>query len=189
MTSNDDITKALTKAVEYYRDKVNQKLAQGNYPSGQDPYRSSYKPIEKTAEIKPPVTTGDGVSQTITYGGKDAPYTAAFEFGSGIHDPTSPGTYPITSKGTLLAVGKGPLLRSRRGWKPVNKPAVYASKKFVTMGEDVQGEEVFLFQNVDHPGIKPRPFAVPTLKEEQKKIAEIVGQEVVASIIRELKKI
>ena len=187
--NDNDLTKALDKAIKYYKDKVNQRLSQGNYPSGQDPYRSNYKPIQDTANIRPPVISGDTVSQSITYGGKDAPYASAFEFGSGEHDPTSSGKYPIVSKGSPLAIGKGGLLRSRGGWKPVSKPAVYASKKFLGMGEDVAGEEVYLFERIDHPGIKPRPFAVPTLRDEEKKIVEIIGYEIIASIKRDIKKI
>ena len=127
--NDNDIIKALGKAVSYYNDKVKAFLSQGNYPSGQDAYRKEYKPIQDTANIGNARVDAGSISQTITYGSpKEAPYATAYEFGSGEH--IGQGTYPIKGKNGPLAIGKAGLLRGRSGWKPVNRAGVLSSKKF-----------------------------------------------------------
>jgi hypothetical protein len=183
--NDNDIAKALDKAVRYYGQKVDAVLSSGNYPSGKDPYRDEYKPIEKTKVVHDPITADGKVSQTITYGSeKEAPYAVAYEFGSGEQGPKGE-TYVIRSKGKLLAIGLGPLKSGRSAWKPSNKKAVFASKKFRGLFE-YENEDVYLFDFVDHPGVEPRPFAQPTLTKELNNMTKIVGQEIFASIVRTL---
>ena len=182
----NELAKALDKAVRYYDTKVKAYLNQGDYPTGQDAYRSSYKPIQDTADIQEPEKSDTQISQTITYGSaKEAPYAVAYEYGSGEHGPSGD-KYTIRAKDKPLAVGKAGLLRGRRGWIPVNKLGVFASKKFIDKIED---EDIYLFSYVEHPGIAARPYAQPVLDQEKDNISEIVGQEVFVSIVAELSKL
>ena len=176
--NNNDIADALDKAVKYYGQKVDAYLSGGGYPSGKDAYRSGYKPIEKTKVIGSQTVTADKVSQTISYGSeKEAPYAIAYEFGSGEHGKEGK-TYVIRPKNKkMLLVG------SKSGWFPKSIENVKKSRKFHGMGDE---EDRYLFSRVDHPGVAPKPFALPVLRQEINEIVKIVGQEVLASLKRTL---
>lgn len=179
---NSDVAKALDSAVRYYGMKVNEFLStnKAQFPSGQDAYRKNYKPIQDTMNIGPVQNTEIGFSQTITYGGSDAPYATAYEFGTP--------EYEITAKDVPMAVGKAGIMKTRGGWKPVNRTGALRSKKFRGLVEYNQ-EEVFLFSTVTHPAFKPRPFASVVLEQERENIVKKIGQEVLASVIRDLDKL
>jgi len=186
--NDNDLAKALEKAVRYYNVRVTAYLNQGDYPTGQDAYRSSYKPIQDTANIHDPVKSGNQVSQTITYGSnKEAPYAVAYEYGSGEHGLGGE-KYTIRAKGKPLAVGKANLIRGRRGWIPVNRVGVFASKKFISLAE-YGGDDIYLFSYVEHPGIAARPYAQPVLDAEQDNITQIIGNEVFASVVLDIKQL
>lgn len=179
---NSDIAKALDTAVKYYGMKVNEFLSskKTEYPSGQDAYRKNYKPIQDTMKISPVETKNDGYSQTISYGGRDAPYAAAYEFGTP--------EYEIPSKGIPMAVGKAGVLRTKGGWKPVDRRAVFASKKF-RGAFNMDEEEIYLFSTVTHPAFKGKPFVQVVLSQEQNNIAKIVGENIFKSLKVEIDKL
>lgn len=81
-----------------------------------------------------------------------APQAAAFEYGSGLHDPTRRQTYPIRpDQATMLAFE----------WNPKRVP--YGSKKFIGKIGDT-----FLFRYVDHPGVAARPYMRPAIEQVRK---------------------
>lgn len=177
---DSEISKALEEAIRYYGMKVNAFLQSGKYPSGQDTYRKNYKPIQQTMNISSVESMDTGYSQTIRYGGKNAPYATAYEFGTP--------EYTISAKSVPMAVGKATILRTGKGWKPVNRKGVLASKKFrgsFMMDE----EEVFLFSSVTHPAFSARPFASRVLTQEQNDIVKKVGQEIFARVVLDVEKL
>ena len=183
MNSNSvDIEKALDNTVRYYGQKVSEYLNsnKGKYPSGQDAYRKNYKTIQDSEKIGSVQTTAEGYSQTISYGGVDAPYATAYEFGTP--------EYVINAKSVPMAVGKATLMRGRGGWKPVNRAGALASKKSRGLAylynKKVPELEIFLFSSVDHPKFAPRPYAQTVLTQEQDTIVKKVGQEVFISITK-----
>lgn len=81
------------------------------------------------------------------------PQAAAFEFGSGIHRTRgTPGTYKIKPKNaTMLAFP----------WNPANPIGALFSPKVIDFLED---ENIWLFKEVDHPGVAPRAFITPAIQ-------------------------
>lgn len=214
LMNNNDVEKALSKAISYYGLKVQAFLQQGKYPTGQDPHRKEYKPIENTKEILPAVISQDEIRRRIQFGDEDtAPYAAAFEFGSGKQSIKSPGTYRIEPKEEItvikypgqrgkraflvkekaLAVGSGPKLRGRGGWFPTNEAGVAASPKSVKKSFrngvpqlSKPDKHVYEFYYVDHPGIKARPFAETVWLNEQEKIMQTFGLDLYSVIVADL---
>lgn len=205
MLTNDNILKSLNSAIDYFSERVSVYLVPGKYPSGKDPYRPEYKPIQETKVKGNPKVSGNEISQTVSYGSNYAPYAPAYEFGSGEHAITNPGKYIIKGKKDVrvvtfprmrgkrrsvrvekgLAVGAGPQQRGRGGWFPSSIINVKRSPKFLAMG----GKDVYLFSFVEHPGISARPFLEPVWLLEQQNITNMVGQELFGVITVELREL
>lgn len=80
------------------------------------------------------------VQGTVSFGGRNAPYAAATEFGTGERgesDTTKPRTVPVGRKIRIVPVRK---------------------KALAFIGSD--GTEVFR-KSVDHPGVPPQPYLYP----------------------------
>ena len=89
-----------------------------------------------------------------------APMARAYEYGSGVHGKYG-ATYPIRPK-------DAPMLAF--DW-PNHDPDFPAGKKYI--GYSNQGN--FLFNYVDHPGVRPKPFLKPAIEQNKPSIkAKIV---------------
>lgn len=124
--------KILKFIADGYKDHLYQYLESRNYPSGDA--KRGLKPIQDTIEVGQPTATDYGYRVEVSVGGPEAPYTLAFEYGSGIHRTRGvPDKYPIRGNPFLAFY-----------WEKI-------------------GEFVVL-PGVSHPGIKAVPFIEPSLK-------------------------
>ena len=158
------IHKGLVKAANHFATKVNAKLNTPGYPSGNDVSNRPYKSIQATLDISPVRESGEGQSISVTYGGEDAPYTLAYEFGSGEHaEFGNKGSYKIPTDATWVMFPVGSGARSAARW-----PNYQGTKKTGDM---------IAFPQVDHPGIKAKPFIRPTIQAEMGAITKMIGDE------------
>jgi len=158
MTSNNPQTGlhvGLIKGAEFFVSKMEQKI---------DSEKSlSSKIKEATSTGSPVVESNRGHIDITIDSSKDgpAPMAAAFEYGSGIHGEEGE-KYKITHK----EVGKA--LQIPRGrWEKFNPPP---------------DQDPLYFMGVMHPGVKAVPYIYPTIVDNKKEIAKIIGREFVASI-------
>lgn len=91
-----------------------------------------------------------------------APMAGAYEWGSGIHDPENPHLIPIAAKNASNLVF---------WWERESKWFVGPKLPY------------------GHPGVAPRPYIEPTIRDEMEAIKSIVGTEVKAAIITSLREI
>lgn len=90
-----------------------------------------------------------------------APEAAAFEFGSGLHSESQPGTYYITPKQqNALAFF----------WNPQQVP--WGSPKFLGFA----GDGRYLFSYVEHPGVAARPYLRPAIQSTRKDFKSVLGR-------------
>ena len=170
MIASNDLLAAMVKGATHFYNAVVAKLNSGNYPDG-DAERG-YSSIQDAMSISPAAIEGNKAHIDIIIDLKDAPYAAAFEFGSGIHSTKGPAeTYPIEPKDKKVLAFP---------WTPSSPAGVRASSKYA---DDFDGT-FWLMHKVDHPGIPPKPYLVPTLDKEADKIVEIVGKDLDATIYR-----
>ena len=161
----------LNKAIHYLEERIRDRLDGGRYPSGDDKYRPNYVPIQDSVIISEAESVSDGYQARLTYGGEDAPYALAYEFGSG--ERAGEGTYEI------FAVNVGALSFY---WEKIGAQTIVPKKGGFT--SHYASPNVFFVGKgkVDHPGIKAQPFVEPTIQEEKEKIGEIIGKDFVAQI-------
>lgn len=121
------------------------------------------KRIKDATSIGSPVVKGDGgyIDVTIDLSEDAAPMAAAFEYGSGIHGEEGK-TYKITHKtaGKALQIPRG-------RWEKFNPPP---------------DRDPLYFMKVDHPGVKAVPYIRPTIVDNKKEIAKIIGREFISTI-------
>lgn len=102
--------------------------------------------IKANIAIIPPKRQGRdlrmGLEVDLTEG--HAPEGAAYEFGSGIHSPESPGTYPI---------------------RPRKKKALAFFWEKANPSIPVLPDGRVVLPGVEHPGVEARPYLIPALKE------------------------
>jgi len=98
------------------------------------------------------------------------PAAAAFEYGSGIH--------------------------STKGEKKKYRIPKEGGAAFVAFGKDKwpghtppKGTDYFFFTSVQHPGVAPRPYIVPTINETKAEFRKILGQGFKAEILQGVNKI
>lgn len=107
-----------------------------------------------------------GLSVRVIVDLKKAPQAGAFEFGSGLHDPSNPSTYRIDPN-------KAPYLVFF--WTPQSIP--WRSPKFhsiIKSGAGTSGK--YFFNYVDHPGVKARPYLRPSRDANIPVIRQILGE-------------
>lgn len=158
------LRKGLVAAAALFADKMRDRLSQPGYPTGADrSYRPArgYKPIQDTIRIGSVEGGEAAMSITVTVGGKDAPYTRAYEYGSGIHAEEGGEEYPIEAS-------KSPYL-----FFPVGAPPAGRWPKYV--GDLLPGQ-LFRIQEVLHPGIEAKPFARPALNDAAPLMKAAIGQ-------------
>jgi len=175
MITNNALNAAIQKAADMVANQIRDNLKSGNYPSGNDADRGNYKSIQDTIVIGTPKESGNSVSITITLGGADAPYAAAYEFGSGEH-----GT--LGAKGKYKIEPKDASALAFENWNPNFIP--WGSKKFIGMAGNK-----FLFRLVEHPGVEARPYIKPAVEAKKADIVKLLGQEFKASILVGQKKV
>lgn len=156
------------------REILDSGMGQGGYPSGDDRSERGYKRIQDTIEVGTVQNDGGGVmSITITVGGEDAPYTVAFEFGSGLHGKKGAEyDIPVGAKGFLA-------------W-PVGS---YPNRWEQYSGNLGAGQDFIIELGVRHPGIKAKPFVRPALKKSLPQIRKILGQAFKAEVLSKVKRV
>lgn len=160
--------KALAEAGRHFATKLSDAVSQNNLP----------KAISDAISIDSPVV-GDTESYVdVKIDLETAPMARAFEWGSGIHR-TRGGekeTYRIPKKGTTSGLAFK--------WDKVDETTP-TGRKFRGILPD--GRAGFTF--VDHPGVAPRPYIIPTIKAEKEQIKRILAREFKASILLGVEKI
>lgn len=162
MSIENSIVAGLTKAANFYAQKVAQKIREVNAP-----HRMAEKVIVGQA-----VVSGNQASIDISITDDAAP---AFEFGSGIHATKGP-----AEKYIIAPRNKGALAFD---WSPEDEGMVFKSPKFIAQ----IGDDRWLFRFVEHPGVAPRPFMRPTLLENRQEIAKMIGKEFSHQIFVEIR--
>lgn len=103
-----------------------------------------------------PFQSGEGFHIDIIVGGKQAPMALAFEFGSGEYATRGKrGKYRIPNEGGVDFVAF-----PKERWPGYQPPP---------------DREFFVFPFVMHPGVRPVPYVVPTIKKTTPEIAKILG--------------
>ena len=155
------LNKNLVIAANYFKEAMFKKIDAVNAPGK----------IKEHTSVGTVQQKGDQLSIDIVIDISEdaAPMAPAFEWGSGEHATRgNVGKYPIVPK------EKGALAFE---WQPAFVP--WGSKKFIGLG----GDGKFLFRAVEHPGVAPRPYILPTIRESRQKITEILGKGFKASIL------
>lgn len=162
-TIKGGILKGLTLGANFFVQKMKERLDGGNYPKG-DPDRDTTS-IQEATSIDTAKESGDHAYIDVVIDLKKAPFAGAFEYGSGEKGPAGQ-RYRIEPKNaSVLAI-------PRERWPNYEPPP------------DV--DPVFL-SYVLHPGIAPKPYIKPTIRENKKEIARLIGKEFVAEIRRGMK--
>lgn len=114
--------------------------------------------IPNAISFEPATVTNNGFEVTLKVDSSEdgpAPHAAAFEFGSGIHRTRgTPGTYKIKPKEKKALAFP---------WNPANPIGAMNSPKVIDYLED---EEIWLFREVDHPGVEQRAYMTPAIQQK-----------------------
>ena len=158
MTANNipnGILAGLTKAANLFVQKMKQRLSSGNYPNGNSDRGTTS--IQDAISIGTAQTNGDNSFIDVNISLAQAPFAAAFEWGSGLHTQRGAAAkYPIEAKNAD---------KLHFWWEGGGK---WFMGKKLPFG---------------HPGIAPRPYIAPTLVENKAEIRKILGQELKAAIM------
>jgi hypothetical protein len=135
---------------------------------------------EKLNEISRSFSVGSPMQNDNTYSIEikvDHPAAGAFEYGSGIHATKgTKGTYVIAPK------TKGALAFF---WDKVGEGSKTGAK-FRGISKTT-GKAIFSY--VEHPGVAPRPYLVPTINDTKEEFKKILGQGFKAEILQGVNKI
>lgn len=152
-TINQDIHAALVQVANLVVASMKNKLSSG-YPSGD---KQGLSPIQDTISVGQVQQEMNGLSIMITLGGKDAPYARAYEWGSGIHATRgTPHLIPIAAKNAPNLVF---------WWEKGNK--LFVGPKLP----------------IGHPGVAPKPYIEPSIRENKAQMKKIMGREFKAAIL------
>jgi hypothetical protein len=135
------------------------------------------KNISKAFSVDPPMQREATYYIDIKVHLKEAPAAGAYEWGSGIHATKGKrGTYIIAprTKGALAFF-----------WDKVDEGSKTGAK-FRGISPTT-GKAIFSY--VDHPGVAPRPYLVPTIHETKNEFKKILGQGFKAEILQGVNKI
>lgn len=163
----------LNKALHHLEERIKDKLSESGYPSGSDEHRPNYVSIEDSAIVQEAKEVGeDKYEASISYGGEDAPYALAYEFGSG--EQGGGKRYEIFAVNTDALYFYWEKIQA---WtlvpKTPTRPTYYLPySNLLVIGKG----------KVDHPGIKPKPYAIQTLINETDTMLDMIGQEFRAEI-------
>lgn len=108
-----------------------------------------------TIKVGVPNIRPGSISINLILNTKVAPEAAAYEWGSGIHDPNSPHYITIRPKRKKYLVFEGT--------------------------NDFAGQTIFT-QHVEHPGVEARPYLKPAIEETRAKNKEDLNKEVSSKI-------
>lgn len=146
----------LTRAAKILVKRIKDNLSAGKYPDD----------IAKGIEVGSADVNNQGGSIDIKF---TAPQSRAFEEGSGEHGPEGEKyeIWPDEAGALAFEWDKMP-----RGPGP----------KFIgAVGEGTNPKLLFRF--VEHPGIEPRPYIRPAVKEEHKEMKKVIGKEFAAILM------
>jgi len=145
---------ALARAGGHLFEKIRAKTSHGSYPEaiGRSMSLGQVRKMKNTYYID------------IIFDLKIAPMLLAFEYGSGEHATRGEARrYRIEPKNVLtLAIPEA-------SWEGFKFP-FFRGKKMIRYSNGK-----FLLRYVDHPGIKPHPFIVPTIREERPTLRRLLG--------------
>jgi len=119
------------------------------------------KVIKDATSIDEPIIHDKGGSIDVVIDLEEAPMAVAFEYGSGVHGDEGE-KYRIPKEG-----GASHVAIPRDRWKAYQPPP---------------DRDPLVFVKVMHPGVRERPYIRPTINENRKEIAKIIGREFVESI-------
>lgn len=109
--------------------------------------------IIETIFVEPPGQRGGEYYEEIKIG---HPAARAYEWGSGLHaERGKKGKYPIPREATGVAFPK-------ERWPGYRPPP--------------PAPEIFVFDQIQHPGVSKRPFIVPTIMETREEFRVILGK-------------
>lgn len=129
--------------------------------------------IQDSITFDPATPTPTGYEVIIKAGGRQAPQAVAFEYGSGIHRTKgTPGTYKILPKNASMLAFQ---------WNPANPIGALMSPKVFDWIED---ENTWLFLEVDHPGVAPKPFMRPAIVRKLPEIRQRLNVAIRALLLR-----
>ena len=158
--------KGLVASAILFTDEMRNKLSEPGYPSGADTSGRGYKSIQDTIETGRVEGSGGDLSISITVGGADAPFTRAYEYGSGEHGDEGK-TYEITTEKPWL-------------FFPVGSPP---QGRWPEYSGHLKPGQLFQAKKVDHPGIEAKPFVKPSLDATAPLIRQVLGKEFKAEIL------
>src|SRR4030042_4553398 len=135
------------------------------------------KNIAGAFSVDPPKQMEATYSIDIKVDLKEAPAAGAYEWGSGIH-----ATKGVAGKYKIFPRDKMALAFF---WDKVDATSK-TNYKFWGISPTT-GKAIFGF--VDHPGVAPRPYLVPTINETKEEFKKILGQGFKAEILQGVNKI
>jgi hypothetical protein len=165
----NDLLASLGKVGKLFYDTMLTRLDSGNYPK--DNPERGFSSIQKATSVSSPTSDGKSAQVEIVINLKQAPFAAAFEWGSGEHGEQ--GTrYPILP-------GQSPeMVFPLEDW-----PNFIPGKTKVAPNKD----GIFFLTKVMHPGIEARPYIIPTILETKDDVKKLLAQDFKASVMRGVK--
>jgi len=158
MAANDisnGILAGLTNVANLFVQKMKDKLSSGKYPQGSSERGTTS--IQEAISIGVAQQAGSGAFIDINIDLKQAPFAAAFEWGSGLHTQRGAAAkYPISAKNAD---------QLHFWWEKRGKWFIGKKLPF------------------GHPGIVARPYITPTLVENKAEFRKILGKELKAAIM------
>jgi hypothetical protein len=158
MTANDinnGILAGLTKVATLFVQKMKQRLSSGNYPQGNSGRGTTS--IQDATSIGTAQTNGDISFIDVNISLAQAPFAAAFEWGSGLH--------------------------AKRGGAALYLIAAKNADQLHFWWE--KGGKWFVGKKLPfgHPGIVAKPYIAPTLAENKAEFRKMIGKELKAAIM------
>lgn len=158
MAANDipnGILAGLTKVADLFVQKMKQRLSSGNYPSGNSERGTTS--IQDAISIGTAQQAGDTSFIEVNISLAQAPFAAAFEWGSGLHAKRgNAALYPISAR---------------------NAPQLHFW--WEERGKWFMGEKL----PFGHPGIVAKPYIEPTLTENREEFRKILRREFKAAVM------
>jgi hypothetical protein len=156
---NNSMIAALTKAVNHFVIKMKDRIEQNGLP----------KAISNATTVEPAKSLGMGLmSIDVVIDLEKAPMAAAFEWGSGLYGEKKE-KYEISPK-----EGNDHLAFPISRWPNYEPPP---NVTFARFPGPISNKNFVL-----HPGVKAKPYIIPTLQAEKDEIIRILGQEFIDAV-------